>query len=186
MDSTDNEGPHSGAFVVRLSRSQRRGEGEAPSLTFDYFVGLPVPIAPLKVTEVTGTFAQFMDGDEGLKTASPSTKSPALRLGLLLLATLPLMTVSPVTDVVLKLTVALPAAHEIVAVRPLMEPEAQLALVVAGLGEMTAVPVTNLGTPGLAALPIKHELNLMVLKVTLCVFAVAPSPGLIVADPLRA
>jgi hypothetical protein len=128
------------------------------------YLGLPAPITPTNVTAVTGTFAQFIAVVAGRKTAAPSTRSPDLRLGFELLATLPWMSVAPVTDVVWKLMVAPPAGHEAEAVKPLMEPLAQLAVAVTGFGEMVAEPEMNFGTPAAPALPCRQLVRLMVLN----------------------
>jgi len=129
-----------------------------------FYLGLPAPITPTNVTAVTGTFAQFIAVVAGRKTAAPSTRSAGLRLGFELLVTLPWISVAPVTDVVWKAMVADPPGHETEAVKPLMEPVAQLAVAVTGFGETVAEPVMNFGTPAAPALPCKQLVKLMVLN----------------------
>ena len=94
-----------------------------------------------------------------MKTTSPFTRSPGFRFGSVLDVTVPWITVSPVTDVVLNdAVVDVPVLQAMLAVNPVRPLFWQLPFVAAGLGVTVTVPVTALvGRPGEAVLPMRQQ-----------------------------
>src|SRR5207253_7918924 len=111
---------------------------------------------------------------------------PGFRFGSVLDVTVPWITVSPVTDVVLNdAVVDVPVLQAIVAVNPFRPLDAQLPFVAAGLGVTVTLPVTAfVGRPGEAVLPTRQPVSFTPLIETLSFWAFVVSPGLMVAEPL--
>jgi len=138
---------------------------------------------PVKVTAVTGTFAQFCAVVVGLKATSPATVSPAARAGLSLDETLPViawLAATPLVDTVAMVVV--PLLQLIVAVIARL-PLAQLAVADSGFGDVETVAVVTV-VLGDVLLPERQPLSATPLSVIDCAWAFWVSPGLIVADPL--
>src|SRR3954463_1721524 len=121
-------------------------------------------MAPVNVTAVTGTLAQFCAVVVGLNATSPASVSPAARAGLLLDVTLPVIAWFAVTPLVATVAVVVwPVLQWIVAVRFRL-PLAQLAVAVTGLGEVATVAVVTF-VLGAVLLPERQFASLTLLSV---------------------